>query len=299
MNYIAAILCLLFCFHSASAQEISHVVNWKNRVNQKTVEEWSRSLSKVSDVSSKTYIAKKSGGKDSLHSKKHRDVIVWVPDSTDLRKDFIIVLWFHGHRGYVPHRTFEDRILKQFVPLTKSKNFVVVIPEMPWSVHTKTPTKRNSMLWMKPGSFMKFVSQVENILINHINSGVSDVTRTKRRLGKIDYRVVGHSAGGSTIKRLGITGDLCRLNPSLVVWSDSSYGNWLEKAWDECLGESNIKVKVFVQKWLSPWKRTTAFLSNFQGMPDNLEFYVKGKGWSHKLIGNNIVSLSDLLGKVE
>ena len=89
------------------------------------------------------------------------------------------------------------------------------------------------------------------------------------------------------------------MNPSLVVWSDSSYGNWLQKAWDGCLGESNILVKVFVQKWLSPWKRTTAFLGQFQDMPVNLKFYVKNKGWSHKLIGDNVVNLSDLLGEVE
>ena len=146
---------------------------------------------------------------------------------------------------------------------------------------------------------MKFVSQVERVLLNHVESGVSDVTRAKSRLGKIDYRVVGHSAGGSTIKRLGITGDLCKLNPSMVVWSDSSYGLWLQNAWDGCLGESNILVKVFVQKWLSPWKRTTAFLGQFQDMPDNLKFYVKNKGWSHKLIGNNVVRLSDLLGEIE
>jgi len=296
MNRFTATFFLLFCFNSVSAQEVSHVIEWRSGVNQKTVEEWSRSLSKISKVSSKTYVMKKPGGKDNLHRKGHRDVIVWIPDSSDLTKPFISVIWFHGHWGYVPSRTFEDRVLKQFVPLTKDKNFVVVIPEMPWSVHTKTPTKRNSLLWMKAGSFMNFVTQIENLLINHVNREVSDVTRTRKRLGKIDYRIVGHSAGGSTIKRLGITGDLCKLNPSLVVWSDSSYGTWLQNAWDGCLKEHpNILVKVFVQKWQSPWKRTTAFLKTFNEIPENLKVHVKEKGWSHKLIGNNVVKLSDLL----
>ncbi len=287
------IACLLT--NIAFSKPIVHTVQWSDGVNKKTIKEWIYSLDKVSKVSSTTYIKNKVGGKDKLHVNGHRDVIVWIPETTDLTKDFISVIWFHGHYGYVPHRTFEDRTLKQFVPLTKTKNFVVIIPEMPWSVHTKTPTKRNSMLWMNPGDFMKFVDQVEKVLLNHAKSRVSDVTGTKRGLGKIDYRIVGHSAGGSTIKRLGITGDLCKLKPSLVVWSDSSYGNWLEKAWDGCLSESNISVKVFVQKWLSPWRRTITFLGNFQGPPENLEFYVKDKGWSHKLIGNNIVELSDLL----
>jgi len=299
MKCLVTLLWIVLSTSLAPAQTIVHTVHWEKGVNKKVVKEWTGSLDKVSTVSSTTYIKKKVGGKDKLHRKGHRDVIVWIPKDTDLTKDFIVVMWFHGHYGYVPHRTFEDRVLKQFVPLAGSKNFVVVVPEMPWSIHTKTPTKRNSLLWLKPGDFMKFVSQVEGVLLNHVESGVSDVTRTKSRLGKIDYRVVGHSAGGSTIKRLGITGDLCKLNPSMVVWSDSSYGLWLQNAWDGCLGESNILVKVFVQKWLSPWKRTTAFLGQFQDMPDNLKFYVKNKGWSHKLIGNNVVRLSDLLGEIE
>ncbi len=297
MKYFVTLLWIVLSTSSAFSQTIVHTVHWEKGVNKKVVKEWTGSLDKVSTVSSATYIKKKVGGKDKLHRKGHRDVIVWIPKNTDLTKDFITVMWFHGHYGYVPYRTFEDRTLKQFVPLVGSKNFVVVIPEMPWSVHTPTPTKRNSLLWLKPGDFMKFVSQVESVLLNHVKGKVGDATQTKRSLGKIDYKVVGHSAGGSTIKRLGITGDLCKLNPSMVVWSDSSYGNWLEKAWDGCLGNSNIMVKVFVQKWLSPWKRTVAFLEKLQEPPINLKLYVKNKGWSHKLIGDNIVKLSDLLGE--
>ena len=302
MKCFVTLLWIVLSTSLASSQTIVHTVHWENGVNKRVVKEWTGSLDKVSTVSSTTYIKKKVGGKDKLHRNGHRDVIVWIPKNSDLTKDFIAVIWFHGHYGYVPHRTFEDRTLKQFVPLVGSKNFVVVIPEMPWSIHTKTPTKRNSLLWRKKGSFLSFISQVEMILLKHAQikkSGEEGVKASATKLGKIDYRIVGHSAGGSTIKRLGITGDLCRLNPSIVVWSDSSYGNWLQKSWDGCLGETNILVKVFVQKWLSPWKRTTAFLGQFQDMPDNLKFYVKNKGWSHKLIGNNVVELSDLLGEVK
>ena len=301
MKYFVTLLWIVLSTSLAYSQTIVHTVHWEKGVNKKVVKEWTGSLDKVSTVSSTTYIKKKSGGEDKLHRKGHRDVIVWIPKDTDLTKDFIAVMWFHGHYGYVPHRTFEDRTLKQFVPLAGSKNFVVVIPEMPWSVHTPTPTKRNSLLWMKPGDFMKFVSQVENVLLNHVKSKVSDVTGTKGGLGKIDYRVVGHSAGGSTIKRLGITGDLCKLNPSMVVWSDSSYGKWLKNAWGGCLVDRrDILIKVFVAKGDSPWRRATQFMGEFQGPPENLELHVMKKPkWSHKLIGNNVVKLSNLLGKVK
>ena len=298
MKYFVTLLWIVLSTSLAYSQTVAHTVHWEKGVNKKVVKEWVGSLDKVSNIGSTTYIKKKSGGKDKYHRTGHRDAIIWIPETSDLTKDFTTVVWFHGHWGYVPKRTFEDRTLKQFVPLAKSKNFVVVIPEMPWSVHTPTPTKRNSLLWLKPGDFMKFVSQVESVLLNHVKGKVGDATQTKRSLGKIDYKVVGHSAGGSTIKRLGITGDLCKLNPSMVVWSDSSYGTWLDLAWDGCLkNHPNILVKVFVQKWQSPWRNSTRFLGQFQDPPENLILYVKNKGWSHKLIGDNIVKLSDLLGE--
>ncbi len=301
MKYFVTLLWIVLSTSLAFSQTVIHTVHWEKGVNKKVVKEWTGSLDKVSTVSSTTYIQKKVGGKDKLHRKGHRDVIVWIPESTDLTKDFIVVMWFHGHYGYVPHRTFEDRTLKQFVPLAKSKNFVVVIPEMPWSVHTKTPTKRNSRLWTQPGDFMRFINQIEDVLLKHEQArlGEKSAREPETRLGKIDYKVVGHSAGGSTIKRLGITGDLCRLKPSVVVWSDSSYGAWLDNAWDGCLKDTGISVKVFVYRWGAPHRQATRFLGQFQGPPDNLALYVKGKGWSHKLVGNNIVKLSGLLNKQE
>lgn len=297
MKYFGILLWIVLTTSWAHSQTVVHAVHWEKGVNKKVVKEWTNSLDKVSTISSTTYIKKKVGGKDKLHRNGHRDVIVWVPETSDLTKDFITVIWFHGHWGYFPKRTFEDRTLSQFVPLARLSNFVVVIPEMPWSIHTSTPRKRNSLLWMNPGDFMKFVNQVENTLFNHINSRFSNVIKAKRSLGKIDYRIVGHSAGGSTIKRLGITGDLCKLNPSMVVWSDSSYGRWLDDAWEGCLKSYDILVKVYVKKWGPPWKNATRFLGQFQGPNKSLELYVKDKGWSHKLIGNNIVKLSDLLGE--
>lgn len=292
MRHITLIILGIFCSTSGFAQTVSHTIQWESGVNKRVVKEWAFSLNKTSSVSSTTYIRKKVGGKDKLHRVGHRDVIVWVPSTTNLTKDFTLVIWFHGHYGYVPSRTFENRTLKQIVPLTKNRNFVIAIPEMPWSVHTSTPTKRNSLLWTKKGQFLQFVAQVHTILSYH-NQG--------NRMGSIDHRIVGHSAGGSTIKRLGMTGDLCKLSPSLVVWSDSSYGPWLQKAWDGCLANHReIFVKVFVAKGDWPWIRATQFMGEFQDPPKNLELHVMKKPkWSHKLIGDNVVKLSNLLGETQ
>ena len=282
------ILLLVGCT-SASAQEISNSVIVEGNVPKIIVKQWTKSVNKISTVNSTSYIFRKSGGKDSLHRSKHRSAIVWIPSTTSLSEDLTVVFWFHGHWGYVPHRTFEDRTLKQFVPLTSSKNFVVVIPEMPWSVHTKTPTKRNSRLWTKSGDFLKFVDQVYSVLYSH---------NLEKSLGNIDYKVVGHSAGGSTIMRLAITGDLCKISPSLVVWSDSSYRGWLSRAWKGCLSKNpDIRVEVLVAKNDWPYKHATRFMKQFgKNPPSQVNLQVFKRPMTHKLIGNNAVRLSNLLG---
>ena len=296
MRYIVAFLWIVLFTSSAFSQPVVHTVHWEKGVYKKTVLKWIGSLDKVGKVSSTSYIRKKSGGKDKLHRKGHRDVIVWIPETSNLTQDFIAIIWFHGHYGYVPKRTFENRTLKQLMPLTQTKNFVLILPEMPWSVHTTTPSKRNSLLWLNPGDFIKFVVSVNQVLQSHVGRTNND-PKAAERIGKIDYRIVGHSAGGSTIKRLGITGDLCRLGPSMVVWSDSSYGPWLRKAWDGCLTNyPDILVKVFVAKGDAPWLRATQFMGEFQDPPKNLELHVMRKPrWSHKLVGDNVVKLSNLL----
>jgi hypothetical protein len=289
----------LLCTSNLAAAQTQHTVHFDKGVYKPTINRWIDALDRHSKISSTTYIAKKVGGKDSFHQTGHRDLIVWIPRSTDLSRDFKVILWFHGHWGYIKHRTFQDRILKQFSPQALlGKQFVVVLPEMPWSINTKTPTKRNGQLWQKPGDFIDFMFQVESILLRHkINSlleGLKDASFVTQ-FGKINYRVVGHSAGGSTIATIAVTGDLCKISPTMVVWSDSSYSNWLSKAWDGCLGDANIPTEVFVRKWGSPYRRATEFLGQFQGQPEFLHLHVKSKPWTHKKIGNNIVEISGVL----
>ena len=277
------------CFFCQAANGQTHTVTWEKGVYKKTTKKWINALNKSGGVNSTSYINKQLGGKDKLHAVKHRDSIVWVPNSTNLSEEFIMLIWFHGHWGYDEQRTFNDRTLKQIVPKSvEGKRFVLVLPEMPWTVHGRTPTKRNSKIWMRSGDFLAYIKSVEGILSEH---------NENKPLGKIDYRIVGHSAGGSTIKRLGMTGDLCELNPSMVVWSDSSYGPWLKLAWDGCLNENpQTTVKVFVAHGDSPWLRATQFMGEFQDPPPNLQLFVKRKPkWSHKLIGHNIIELSGVL----
>ena len=97
-----------------------------------------------------------------------------------------------------------------------------------------------------------------------------------------------------------MTGDLCKIPVSVVVWSDSSYGSWLQKAWDGCLkNHPGIDVRVFAVKGDKPWKRARSFMTMFKKAPSNLRLFVMERPrWSHKLVGNNIVELSELMGEL-
>jgi hypothetical protein len=179
-----------------------------------------------------------------------------------------------------------------------NQNFIIVLPEMPWSTNTQTPTKRNGQVWKKPGDFLKFIEQIENILVGHLMNQILEDPFSGwkiSQLGKIEYMIVGHSAGGSTIATLGHTGDLCKINPSRVVWSDSSYGSWLSKAWTGCLESHNIRTEVFVRKYGPPWHSAMKLLKKLHVQPKFLHIHTKNKPWTHKLIGNNIVELSGIL----
>lgn len=243
----------------------------------KTAARWSEMLMKTTTEHSSTFI-KKMHIEDSKHANLSRDYIIWIPAGDPHNKNrsekTIGVLWFHGHHGF-SSRTFRERILKQF-RRQPDKNFFVVIPEMPWSVNTSTRNSRNGQIWRRSGDFTKFIKQVRRDVAL---AGISE----------IDWRVVGHSAGGSTIATIGSTGDLCLLNPSMIVWSDSTYGWWIQKANRSCLQE--FKTEVFINGHPSTATSARRILTTEAGR----NVTVHRKELTHKQIGDNIVKLSGVL----
>ena len=71
MKYFIVLFIMLIT-SSVNAQP-KHTTRWIKGVNMKTVNQWSSSLNKISNIGSTTYIEKKVGGKDRLHRNKHRD----------------------------------------------------------------------------------------------------------------------------------------------------------------------------------------------------------------------------------
>jgi hypothetical protein len=106
---------------------------------------------------------------------------------------------------------------------------------------------------------------------------------------------VGHSAGGSAISAAAVEGSLCEVDPVAVIWSDASYGRWLQNAWGGCLNDSCIKTHILVRKWDKPYREAADFMKSFTVVPARVKHRVLDrKKWSHGAIGNRALMLTDV-----
>lgn len=225
--------------------------------------------------------------KDRLNSKKQSEAIMFLPSHT--MPDYTtIIFWFHGCNGY-SKRTFKTRLIPQLKKLQdRNESYAIVVPELAWSQNTTTRCSRLATSFRKPG---KLVSFVDNS-IDRINS-------VFQRAGKeimVGPRIVfvGHSGGGSVFKASAISGDLCRIKPDMVVWSDSTYGRWFTVAWNKCLSSGETDTVVLVRKWTKTWRSFNRFLKGRSKLSEFLDVrYFRGKFY-HSVIGDNALDLADV-----
>jgi len=264
-------------------------VHAERGVYPKTVKRWKKALEHAS-FGSTSWIYKQHS-RDRLHISGKRDVILMVPQTAN-PKNITLVVWFHGLGGF-KDKTFRQRLMPQMDYIVEGGNSVALaIPEMPWSANTQTPRGRQGKVWQKPGDLYKFVSEVKL----RLQRWAFDVHNTK--LSEVKLVFVGHSAGGSAIKSASIRGDLCRLNPEAVIFSDASYGHWLDKAWSMCLKHRvDIDLHVLVRIGDKPYYNVRRLLKN---RPDDFikpHIYYHAlprKFWSHTEIGNRALIVTDI-----
>ena len=104
---------------------------------------------------------------------------------------------------------------------------------------------------------------------------------------------IGHSAGGSVFKAAALSGDLCKVNPDMVVWSDSTYGNWFNVAWSRCLHKGGSNVVVLIRKWTKTWKSFRSF-SKKSNPSIFLDVKYYGGKIYHKTIGDNAIQFAEV-----
>lgn len=224
------------------------------------------------------------GTVDSKHRFKKRSTLIFVPNNHDLDKDTDVIIWLHGHWGF---NKFYTRILRHIDSIYSSgRNVVIIAPELPWSVWTRTPTKRNGTGPFK--NFEEYLIWKRNIIMLLENKfGIKEDRISKNTV------IYGHSAGGSAIKSMAIVGALRDIQPSAIIFSDSSYGNWLDVTYDYYI-KYHPEVQVYAMTAIhgSPRRNAKRFLKGRGIKKENITHMMMPKGWTHKRIGDNCLLMS-------
>ena len=224
------------------------------------------------------------GTVDSKHRFKKRSTLIFVPKKHDLKKDTDVIIWLHGHWGF---NKFYTRILRHVDDIYSSgRNAIIIAPELPWSAWTKTPTRRNGTGPFR--NFEEYLIWKSNVIkILSKNFGIKE-----GRISK-DTLIYGHSAGGSAVKSMAIVGALRDIQPSAIIFSDSSYGKWLDVTYDYYI-KYHPEVKVYVMTALggSPRRNAKRFLKGKKIIKDNIIHMMMPSGWTHKRIGDNCLLMS-------
>ena len=226
-----------------------------------------------------------SGSNDKYHKHKKRDTIIVVPDGLENANDTDIIYWFHGLTGF-KHKTFAKRLAPQYSWLVNDQKWpaILVVVEMPWSYFTKTQWKRQGKVFRKKNEFLEYTKEVEQKIMQVLGWG---------RPFRFNRVIIGHSAVGSAIASAALRGGLCDTNPIGVVFSDSTYGSWFDKAWRGCLGDARRKRKfrimVLGQSFGRPWKNFLRWKSKNKMSSKYVESYRLPTPWTHGRIVNNAI----------
>lgn len=287
-------LILLFCLvFTTSALAESSIVYAGSDVHKPTVKRWNKAVNSAS-FGSVSWVWN-IGSKDRKHKNKSRDTILMVPHST-IPESLTLVVWFHGLGGF-SQKTFNKRIIPQMESLVEAGNSVVIaIPEMPWSINTTTPRKRQGKVWRRPGELERYIDDVKEHLETWaiVSHGIP--------LGSVRLIFVGHSAGGSALMSSAIEGGICKLRPDAIVWSDASYGYWLDRTWKSCVKDLEVsELHILVRKWDKPHKNAERVHKQWKrprqtpGRDIEIYYYVLDrKNWTHNKIGSHVFEITDL-----
>ena len=217
---------------------------------------------------------------DSLHKIHKRSTFIAHNEFTD-KKDHFIFIWFHGMGGY-KQSSFEG-IYKYLIWLNNTEvSNTWIMPELPWSANASNIDNRHA--WEKKESFKTFVDSA---------IAMAPELMSKKRIHII---VAGHSRGGKAISWAARTGGLCKVNPEWVIWSDSTYSNWLLDAWNYCLKDLPVFMEIFYLKGTE----TEISVKKFEKINNSklVDIRPLTSPWYHGKIGDSIIYLTNTFDKL-
>jgi len=279
------VLKLLVIFLLASVPATANDSIYNSEVYDRTTRAWRQAVQEHSLAGvSWLGVVPGNGDVDRRHRNRARATLIYVPATFNRLKSFELVFFFHGLNGF---RSLNGRVGNSIVAMERQdRNFILVVPEMPWSANTSTRRGRQGYAW----------SGRTHENLDTFYSCVIDTLRTKLyidpNVGQIT--MIGHSAGGSALKSAARSGALDRIRPNLIVFSDAGYGTWTDQTWDHYAARSSTRFVLLVRKWDTPHRHTVRFLRRFgKHTPKNIRMIVyPRREWSHTRIGNESMALS-------
>tara|TARA_A200000159_G_C7316225_1_gene336827 strand:+ start:685 stop:1554 length:870 start_codon:yes stop_codon:yes gene_type:complete len=226
--------------------------------------------------------------RDKLHLNGSRDNLILLPNNLP-EKSVNLIVWLHGCNGF-SKRTFSKRILSQAKMLYENgSSFIFAVPELPWSANTSTKCKRLGRAFRRPGELNEYILNVKKT----VDSMAGKADRSYRVV------IIGHSGGGSAIRALSLSGDLCSSKAAAVVWSDASYGSWFSSFLGGCVKEGfEGEIHVVARKGDKPYRAALSALSKRSTKDMKLKLFprfMKRRSWTHSRIGDRILSIVDVI----
>jgi LAS superfamily LD-carboxypeptidase LdcB len=173
---------------------------------------------------------------DHSHPEGKRSTLICCPSTTNLAYPVELIYFFHGIGGFNNRKELLREITPQLKKLAEAKrNFVFVMPELPWARNIRDWRKSRAGLWAwetqrnAPGNsggtrdnFTNFHREVQGILESSFqkNTQISFTT------------LLCHGHGGSALYNAVKYGALEVVRPNKIVMADASYSDWTEYTWN-------------------------------------------------------------------
>tara|TARA_R110002012_G_scaffold320820_1_gene546130 strand:+ start:748 stop:1641 length:894 start_codon:yes stop_codon:yes gene_type:complete len=279
------------------------------KTHQKTKKLWARTYHELTEsnqsVRGGTFIAPLEGNgyKDKLHHSGARNTIIFVPQSVNFEIPIDLIFFFHGLNGF-KERDFKTRVLRHTKSLSLTNpNYILIIPEMPWSVNTSTPRKRQGRVFNRKNKFSMFVNSTVAVIVAIFDPSDKRANLCiKKNICHLkfgDVILLGHSAGGSALKSISSTGGMDELYTKFgaksvkVIFSDAGYGRWTETTWKhfKLKNKTSTEFLLLTRKWDRPYNNTKKFLKKFKRLPKNIRHQVfDRKKMTHGDIGDQALT---------
>lgn len=236
------------------------------RFSQLKFKKWEKAI-RGNGVPGKTWLGLvyNNGAEDPENSSGKRDTLIFVPNTTDLVAQLELIYFFHDINEFGDNYDFDKRYSVAVKLLSESnRNFVLVVPELPWSIESK---KKNRDAWIEKDNFADFHSEILSILKQSYSKKIN--------IGLIT--VIGYGEGGRAVKTAAIKGFEV-VKPQRIIFADASYGDYVDVVWNAYV------------------KQNLAVEFNLLTQADGATF-VKAKNLYDKIFANKNVLFQGIKGK--